>query len=130
LNELLRSDDPAVQDIALNVDWYIIPMTNPDGYEWTRNEYRLWRKTRSVHSLLCFGVDANRNFEHNWLYNNEGASKVPCTDTFAGPEPFSEPETQAIRGFLDDHLGIYDAYISFHSYGQMILSIVASTKNV
>jgi murein tripeptide amidase MpaA len=36
INELLRSQDAAVRDIAENYDWYIIPVTNPDGYEFTQ----------------------------------------------------------------------------------------------
>lgn len=30
-------------------DWIIMPVANPDGYEFTHTEDRLWRKTRSVH---------------------------------------------------------------------------------
>lgn len=82
LNELLHSEDLEVQYIAENVDWYILPQTNPDGYEYTRNNNRNWRKTRSPVSLICDGVDPNRNFAHNWLMpdetGNEGASRAPC----------------------------------------------------
>ena len=28
------------------LDWYILPLANPDGYEWSRTEDRLWRKNR------------------------------------------------------------------------------------
>ena len=28
------------------LDWYILPVANPDGYEWSRTEDRLWRKNR------------------------------------------------------------------------------------
>lgn len=31
------------------VDWYILPMVNPDGYEYTHTSDRLWRKSRSQH---------------------------------------------------------------------------------
>uniref|UniRef100_A0A914R404 Peptidase M14 carboxypeptidase A domain-containing protein n=1 Tax=Parascaris equorum TaxID=6256 RepID=A0A914R404_PAREQ len=34
-----------------NLDWYIVPLLNPDGYEYSRSstnpEIRLWRKNRS-----------------------------------------------------------------------------------
>lgn len=125
LDQLLRSTDPAVQDIGRNVDWYIVPITNPDGYEYTRNYNRNWRKSRSVVSLTCYGVDPNRNWAYNWLVKDEigdeGASRAPCSDTFAGSHPFSEKETTAINDFLTRHPGIFDAYITFHSYAHMIL---------
>ena len=31
-------------------DWIIMPVSNPDGYEYTHTRDRLWRKTRSTHS--------------------------------------------------------------------------------
>lgn len=30
-------------------DWMILPMANPDGYEYSHVSDRLWRKTRSTH---------------------------------------------------------------------------------
>jgi murein tripeptide amidase MpaA len=50
----LRSTNPEVQDLADNIDWYFLVITNPDGYEYTRTENRNWRKTRSVQSALCW----------------------------------------------------------------------------
>lgn len=35
INELLTSKDPEVRKIANSFDWYILPVTNPDGYEYT-----------------------------------------------------------------------------------------------
>lgn len=32
-----------------NSDWMILPVVNPDGYEFTHTGDRLWRKTRSNH---------------------------------------------------------------------------------
>lgn len=99
----MTSSDPDIIDISSNIDWYFIPFANPgnyfndfleffliydnlDGYEYTRSSNRNWRKTRSPVSMLCFGVDGNRNFAYNWLTpdetGNEGGSRVPCTDTY------------------------------------------------
>ena len=39
---------------------YILPVTNPDGYEYTKTD-RFWRKTRSPNDgSVCVGTDANR----------------------------------------------------------------------
>lgn len=125
LNQLLRSDDPEIQSISETVDWHIIPNTNPDGYEYSRTTNRMWRKTRSPVSLVCWGVDGNRNFGYNWLIpdhtGDEGASRAPCSDTYAGPTPFSEPESIAVNNYLEQHHSEFDIYLSFHSYGHQIL---------
>lgn len=37
------------KEIARSVDWYILPVSNPDSYEFSLNYDRFWRKTRSKH---------------------------------------------------------------------------------
>lgn len=125
MNELLRSTDPEVQEIARSVDWHIVPITNPDGFAYTHEVNRNWRKTRSVVSLTCFGVDANRNWAYSWLqkdeFGNEGASRAPCSDTFAGAYAFSESEILAIHNYLERNPGKFDVYLAFHSYAHQML---------
>lgn len=53
---------------------WIVPYVNPDGVE-------------IGNRLNANVVDLNRNYDYAWSYN----------EPFGGPEPFSEPETQAIR---------------------------------
>lgn len=52
---------------------------------------------------------------------NNGASSNPCSETFAGPVPFSEPETMALREFLEPIGSKINMYLSFHSQGQYVL---------
>lgn len=66
INEFLTSTDTNVRSMVDGITWYILPVTNPDGYKFTHDENRLWRKTRSDHNLLCPGIDPNRNFAYNW----------------------------------------------------------------
>ena len=33
------------EDLLANLDWFILPVTNPDGYAYTQVD-SLWRKTR------------------------------------------------------------------------------------
>ncbi|XP_015591347.1 carboxypeptidase B [Cephus cinctus] len=115
INELVENPD-----LYANVDWYIIPTLNPDGYEYTFTTYRLWRKTRSVTAgSTCLGVDGNRNFELQWMLT--GASSSPCSDTYAGKAPFSEVETQALRNFVLANKDSIKLYLTYHSYGNYIL---------
>ncbi|XP_045601687.1 carboxypeptidase B [Procambarus clarkii] len=106
-------------DLISNFDWYIMPMGNPDGYEYSRLHDRLWRKTRSVNHGYpkCFGTDPNRNFGYKWLTG--GSSTNPCSPLFAGHAAFSEPETKAIRDFLLNHADQVKVYASIHAYSQM-----------
>lgn len=39
----------AVGETIRSVDWYIMPVLNPDGYEYSHQFDRLWRKNRSKH---------------------------------------------------------------------------------
>ncbi|XP_047735826.1 carboxypeptidase B [Hyalella azteca] len=99
-------------------DWYIMPMVNPDGYEYSRTHDRLWRKTRSKHhDSPCFGADLNRNFGYMW--NSGGSSGDPCSDIFRGVKPFSEPESRALRDFLLLHRDQLKVYVSIHAYKQL-----------
>lgn len=101
-----------------NIDWFFLPVMNPDGYEHTHTSDRLWRKNRRRNSF-CQGVDLNRNYGYKW--GGQGASRQPCAETFAGSGPFSEPETKAVENFLTKSAANFKGSLSFHSYGQYIL---------
>ncbi|XP_039758033.1 carboxypeptidase B-like [Pararge aegeria] len=110
------------KDLTDLIDWIIIPMANPDGYEYSMNEDRLWRKTRSKShngSEECPGVDMNRNFAFSW--GTVAANSNPCSIIYEGPAVFSEPETRVIRDAVLSQLDRTYLYISLHSFGNMLL---------
>lgn len=122
INELLNSKDPEIRNIAENVDWYIIPVFNVDGFIHSHEHDRMWRKTRQpTINPKCPGADPNRNFDTHWS-SDAGSTGNPCDETFRGAAPFSEPECKALAEYvrsIKDKIGVYLAY---HSYGQYILS--------
>jgi carboxypeptidase A4 len=62
-------------------DIYVMPSMNPDGYEYTRNYDRMWRKTRSKNpGTTCRGADPNRNWGYRW--GEKGASTNPCSEIY------------------------------------------------
>jgi murein tripeptide amidase MpaA len=99
-------------------EWHFVVMANPDGYEYTHTTDRLWRKTRSVQGR-CFGVDPNRNFDDH--HCGEGTSTSPCSDTYCGPSPFSEKETQVIRDYTTPLASRIVVFHSIHAYSQLLL---------
>ncbi|XP_023302831.2 carboxypeptidase B-like [Lucilia cuprina] len=111
-------------ELLLDYDFIILPVVNPDGYEYTQtsSSARFWRKTRQPYqteSKICYGADPNRNFDFHW--NEEGASSNPCSDTYAGPYGFSEPETIIVRDLIHSLKHRGGMYLTVHSYGNYLL---------
>ncbi|RZC41101.1 zinc carboxypeptidase [Asbolus verrucosus] len=118
LNQLLTSEDPNVRQIAESHDWYVFPVFNPDGFVYSHTTDRMWRKTR-VPYFLCSGADPNRNW--GFHFNEGGSSSFPCSETYCGPEAFSEPSTKTLSEFISTIGSSLQAYIAFHSYSQLLL---------
>lgn len=100
-----------------DIKWHIVLNMNPDGYEYTFTDSRMWRKTRSTNNTpsTCVGVDPNRNWDSCWQC--PGASSNPCNEAFYGPSAFSEPETKAASDHLKSTSNVR-AYVDVHAYGQ------------
>ncbi|KAM3965859.1 carboxypeptidase B-like [Aphomia sociella] len=108
-------------DSITNKDWFIVPVLNPDGYEYTHTHDRMWRKNRAKYGE-CIGVDLNRNFSYGWgEKGEEGSSEDPGNIFFRGPKPFSEPETAAVRRTIIESDSTFKVFLSFHSYGEVII---------
>jgi len=101
-----------------NINWYFLPSANPDGYAYTFETDRLWRKTRSPQGG-CYGVDPNRNWDFHW--GETGVSSNPCTEIFPGDQPFSEVEMRNIRDFVQTLEPVPVLSQCFHSYSQLWL---------
>ncbi|XP_012866676.1 PREDICTED: carboxypeptidase B2 [Dipodomys ordii] len=108
-------------NILSHVDFYVMPVINVDGYDYTWKKNRMWRKNRSFHkNNPCVGTDLNRNFaSKHWC--EKGASSFSCSETYCGLYPESEPEVKAVADFLRRNINHIKAYISMHSYSQQIL---------
>ncbi|KAJ6669404.1 hypothetical protein lerEdw1_008213 [Lerista edwardsae] len=112
-----------------NLDFYVLPVLNIDGYVYTWTKNRMWRKTRSVNAgSTCIGTDPNRNFNAGWC--SIGASRRPCDETFCGTAPESEKETKALADFIRENLSTVKAYLTIHSYSQLLLYPYSYTYDV
>ncbi|XP_012503783.1 PREDICTED: carboxypeptidase B2 [Propithecus coquereli] len=84
--------DETYANLLKNVNFYVMPLVNVDGYDYS------WKKI-----------------------TEEGASSFSCSQTYCGLYPESEPEAKAVANFLRRNVDHIKAYISMHSYSQKIL---------
>jgi murein tripeptide amidase MpaA len=112
--------DANIISIVDELDLFYAPILNPDGYEYTFTDDRMWRKTRmpNDHSP-CYGTDPNRNWDFHW--GEAGESGLACSDSYDGASPANQPEIKAVQDYIynDKH---FKGYINFHSYSQLWMS--------
>ncbi|KAF2414531.1 hypothetical protein B1729_04700 [Microbacterium sp. B35-04] len=117
--------DPRITEIVDTTELWFVPVANPDGYDFTFEEgRRLWRKNLRDNNGdgtigTGDGVDLNRNFPTRWGYDNEGSSPNPASETYRGPAPASEPETQALDGLFADLTAQF--LVNYHSAAELLL---------
>jgi len=96
-NWLLTSNDPLAQRMLSGTCTMIIPALNVDRYN---------RGRTNAH-----GVDLNRNFATNWEF---GGSTNPDSDTYRGPAPLSEPESQTLIRIFQTYKPHF--YVNLHMW--------------
>ena len=129
-------DTLSVNHLLDTYQFVILPMSNPDGYRYSRMSRftRFWRKTRrpsgckatwplqklcDLEQFWCKGIDPNRNFDA--AFGTAGTTNDVCADTFPGDEAFSEKNTQAMRDFILANKNKLKLYLSYHSFAQVFL---------
>ncbi|MFI6095706.1 M14 family zinc carboxypeptidase [Lentzea sp. NPDC051213] len=119
-----KANDPEMKNLLKDTELWFVLVANPDGYEYTFDAERLWRKNLRDNDgngqvNLGDGVDPNRNFDEHFNYDNEGSSSATASDTYRGPSAASEPETKAMQGLLNRIKPKFQS--NWHSAGQWIL---------
>jgi hypothetical protein len=114
----------------INIEF--IPVVNVDSKKaidknwqtpnWSQAKYI--RKNRHSYGRCnnwTFGVDINRNYGYKFGYNAKGGgSNDPCDEDYRGPKPFSEPETLAMKHFIEASPHIKSS-MNFHAYGDLMI---------
>lgn len=106
---------------SLNI--WLIPLANPDGYEYTHNSDRFWRKNRNLNGDGSVGVDLNRNYDYLW---DQAINTEPAAEIYKGEHALSEPESQAIAGLVMSTDPI--AVVDIHSYAQAIVTASSNER--
>jgi hypothetical protein len=139
--DLLTSyaSDARVRAIMDNVRTVLVPVQNPDGFNWSREAlidnsatdnpvtgHAYWRKNRRndghvldalIDGYGAYGIDPNRNYGLQW--GGDGSSGSQSSQTYRGVAPFSEPEVRNIRHLLASIHAI--TLNSNHTSGRLIL---------
>lgn len=116
--------DPTVTGLLDRNELWFVPVSNPDGYDYTFTGDRLWRKNLRDNDgdgaiTDGDGVDPNRNYPNRWGYDNEGSSDAPSSETYRGTGPASEPETRALDA-LAKRIG-FAFQVNYHSAAELLL---------
>ena len=119
-----RSNNREIRRLLQRTELWFVISANPDGYQYTHDHERLWRKNLRDNDgdgqvSAADGVDPNRNYAEHWGYDNEGSSPDPADETYRGPSAASEPETRALAGLIDRVRPKFHSNI--HSFGEWLL---------
>lgn len=125
-----------VREILQRSTIYIMPMVNPDGVDLVLNglstdnpyydDLLKWNDTgrpfSEVWQANIRGVDLNHNYDAAWDLSKQAELELgivgPGPTRYSGPEPFSEPETRAVR---DLTINIAPRLVlAYHSQGEVI----------
>jgi hypothetical protein len=119
-----RANNGEIRNLLRSTELWFVIAANPDGYQFTFDHERLWRKTLRDNNgdgqiTAGDGVDPNRNFDEHWGYDDEGSSPDPADETYRGPSPASEPETRAMQDLINRIKPRFQS--NLHSYGEWLL---------
>jgi carboxypeptidase T len=127
-----------IEKILKQANIWFVPIVNPDGYEYARNEDRFWRKNRRLIGGTTYGVDPNRNWPHMWRLPDPdnpgkplaiGGSDDPTSRWFRGFsdgrdhfKPFEhEPEIAALLSLLNNPDRNFALFLDYHSFSELVL---------
>jgi hypothetical protein len=118
--------DPQTRSLLERVEVFVIPTVNPDGANYSFNDFNFQRKNLVNHCTgvqrdprlrNSWGVDVNRNYAVGSLFDGyEGASTNCQSGVYAGVAELSEAESRNVVALADAHPNIKFS-LNVHSYG-------------
>jgi extracellular matrix protein 14 len=124
--------EPMITKLLEHFDIVFIPVLNPDGYEYTWQTDRLWRKSRQQTKMrFCRGLDLDHAFGYGW--DAVGHQTDPCSESYGGDQPFQAVEASLLAKWAKNETenGVkFVSYLDLHSYSQQVLIPYAYTCSV
>ena len=119
-----RDDDKQIKKLLKTTELWFVPVMNPDGYQYTFDTERLWRKNLRDNdgdgqTTNDDGVDPNRNYPEHFKYDEEGSSKIPSSQTYRGPARRRSPRRR--RSWACSERVGFEFNVNYHSNGQWLL---------
>ncbi|MET7671595.1 M14 family zinc carboxypeptidase, partial [Micromonospora luteifusca] len=118
--------DPATRELLEQVDIFVIPMVNPDGANYSFNDFNFQRKNlvnhctgpaRDPKNRTSWGVDINRNYTVGSYFDGYVGGSANClSGTYSGTAELSEAESSNVIALAQAHQNIKFA-MNVHSYG-------------
>ncbi|MEO6503886.1 MAG: M14 family zinc carboxypeptidase [Jatrophihabitantaceae bacterium] len=118
--------DPQTRALLDDVDVFVVPVTNPDGANYSFSDFNMQRKNldnycegalRDPVHRNDWGVDVNRNYAVGSLFDGYFGASLDClNEVSSGPGELSEPESRNIIALAKAHPNITYA-MNVHSYG-------------
>ncbi len=122
--------DPDITELVNNLEFYIIPLVNPEGYNYDdiESDRNYWRKNGYDWPNPNYptdwgggegtGIDPNRQYTYMWGYDNYGSSPNWWSQAYRGEAPATEPENQYIIALCEAK--DFVAALHYHQYGYIL----------
>lgn len=124
IHRLLNYKTRDAQRLLDNFHFVIVPVVNPDGYEYSHTHNRMWRKNREpITDSDCRGVDINRNFMYGYKsYKDSDQEDVgACSEQYSGQKALEAKEASAMNMIFFKYRTRIRYYIDYHTYGNVWL---------